>query len=723
MSQHSPHPGSIPHVRPPRPPPVRRSRGWAVLAPLLAALILATAGLPVQAGSAAAVNCDTSPFHDVCPDAWFYSPVMDLLHAGVLSGYQDGTFRPYNGITRGQFAKVLVLATGVTGADPSAPTFADVPASHPFFHVVALAAAQGWIAGYACGGPGEPCDALARPYFRPGAALSRGQMAKMLALAFAWDDPMPARATFVDVPPGSPFFAFVEQAAAEGTMSGYSCGGPGEPCNAANAPYFRPSASSTRAQVSKIVSNSRGHGHRTPTPPPPPAATPRPPTATPTAPVPIASSTAAVPTASATVVPPGATRTPTPTRTPRPPTATRTPWPPSATPTDPPAITATPPAATATPWPPSATPTDPPGATATSWPPSVTPTRIPSATATPHPPSASPTPHPPTSTATPRPPTATATPRPPTATATTQPPSPTPPPPGQCPVLPADNIWNRNVSAVPTVALSSSYISHLGGSGTILHPGFGACCWQGQAIGQPFVAVQNQPLVPIHFTAYGSQSDPGPYPIPTDAPIEGCQTCGGDRHVLVEDLDTCTLYEMYHAYPQADGSWNADQGSIFHLTSNALRPDGWTSADAAGLPIYPGLVRYDEVQAGAIHHAIRFTADVSLVSRNWIWPARHSDGEGTGSTDVPMGSRFRLKASVDISGFTPQVRVILQALKDYGMVLADTDGSGGQIDIDGLADDRWSNSTLHVIEQLHASDFEVVDVSGLMIDPNSGQSR
>ncbi len=584
-------------------------RSWPALLPLIVAALV-VGGTHSAAPAQAAADCSGSPFRDVCPDAWFYASVMDLYHAGILSGYQDGTFRPYNGITRAQYAKVMVLATGADAADPPSPIFADVPAGSAFYHVISVAATRGWIAGYTCGGPGEPCDSRRRPYFRPGAAVTRGQVAKIMALAYDWQDRLPHTSTFVDVPSPSPFFAYVERAYAEGALTGYQCGSAGEPCNGGQDPYFRPNAGSTRAQVSKIVSNT---------------------------------------------IHPVGTPVTYPTNTP------------------------------------------PPGATATS--------------------------RPPNATATSRPPGGTATPRPPTATATPRPPSPTPPPPGQCPILPADSIWNRNVSAVPTAASSSAYIARLGGSGTILHPGFGACCWQGQNIGQPFVAVQNQPLVPIHFTAYGQQSDPGPYPIPTDAPIEGCQTCGGDRHVLVEDLDTCTLYEMYHAYPQADGSWNADQGSIFHLTSNALRPDGWTSADAAGLPIYPGLVRYDEVQAGAIHHAIRFTAPDDAVSHSWIWPARHSDGQGSGSDALPMGSRLRLKASVDISGYSQQVQVILQALKDYGMILADTDGSGGQIDIDGLADDRWSNSTLHALEQLHASDFEAVDVSGLMIDPNSGQSR
>src|SRR5205823_4070793 len=177
-------------------------------------------------------------------------------------------------------------------------------------------------------------------------------------------------------------------------------------------------------------------------------------------------------------------------------------------------------------------------------------------------------------------------------------------PTGPCPMFPADNIWNRNIAALPTHALSSNYVNSIGLS-TAVHADFGAGLWNGGPIGIPFVTVPGtQPLVPVSFT-YADESDPGPYPVPTDAPIEGGPNSTGDRHVLVVNRDACTLYEMYYSFPHADGSWNADSGARFPLTSNALRPNTWTSADAAGLPILPGLVSYDEVASGVIRHAIR----------------------------------------------------------------------------------------------------------------------
>jgi hypothetical protein len=314
--------------------------------------------------------------------------------------------------------------------------------------------------------------------------------------------------------------------------------------------------------------------------------------------------------------------------------------------------------------------------------------------------------------------------RTPTRTATTAPTNtatPTAQPGGPCPIFPADNIWNRNIAAVPTAVQSSAYMASWTALGTVpLHPDFGACCWQNQPIGFFYLTVSGQPLVPIHFTAYGSQSDQGPYPIPTNAPIQGGSGSTGDRHVLVVNNDTCILYEMYHSYPQPDGSWNADSGALWHLNSNALRPNGWTSSDAAGLPIYPSLIKYEEVQAGVIRHAMRFT--INDIQNTWVWPARHGDGTTPDLNVAPMGTRLRLKASVDISSYSTQVRVILQGLKDYGMILADYDGDP-QFGLGGVADDRWNNNTLHALENVHAADFEVVDDASLMVDPNSGQSR
>jgi hypothetical protein len=217
---------------------------------------------------------------------------------------------------------------------------------------------------------------------------------------------------------------------------------------------------------------------------------------------------------------------------------------------------------------------------------------------------------------------------------------------------------------------------------------------------------------------YDDESDPGPYPIPPDVPIEGGPSSNGDRHVLVLDRGHCILYEMYDAWPQPDGSWEAGSGAVFDLNAYDLRPAGWTSADAAGLPILPGLVRYDEVASGEIRHAIRFTAPQTR--RAYVWPARHYASSLTGLQYPPMGQRFRLKTGFDMSGFSPEVQVILQAMKTYGIILAD---NGSSWFISGAPDERWDNDVLHELGQVHGSDFEAVDVSSLMIDPNSGQAR
>jgi len=279
-----------------------------------------------------------------------------------------------------------------------------------------------------------------------------------------------------------------------------------------------------------------------------------------------------------------------------------------------------------------------------------------------------------------------------------------------CPLFPANNIWNARVDTLPVHPLSSAYVSSIGAS-TGLHPDFGTE-WSGGLIGIPYtVTVGTQTPVTITFTAYGDESDPGPYPIPPNAPIED----GSDRHVLVVDKDHCKLYEMFNSVPQPDGSWDADSGAVFDFNSNALRPAGWTSADAAGFPILPGLVRYDEVQAGAITHALRFTSNCT---QNYIWPARHRANHGSCSNPPPMGLRFRLKASFDISSYPAQVQVILTALKTYGMFVAD---NGSNWYISGTHDDLWNDDTLSNISRVTGSDFEAVDETSLMLDPNSGQ--
>ncbi len=292
-------------------------------------------------------------------------------------------------------------------------------------------------------------------------------------------------------------------------------------------------------------------------------------------------------------------------------------------------------------------------------------------------------------------------------------------PPQRCSILPADNIWNTPISGLPVDANSAAYINSMGASDT-LHADFGSGVWppgSNSPIGIPYVEVAaSQPDVTINYTAYGSESDPGPWPIPATAPVEGGPDADGDRHVIVLDREECVLYELYRAFPQGNGSWNADSGAEYDLTSNVLRPDGWTSADAAGLPIFPGLVTYNEVASGEITHAIRFTVD--RTRNEHVWPARHDASSLSGAEYPPMGQRFRLKASFDISGYSPEIQVILTAMKEYGLILAD---NGSSWFISGAPDARWDNDILHEWDDIPGSAFEAVDVSSLMVDPNSGQ--
>ena len=287
---------------------------------------------------------------------------------------------------------------------------------------------------------------------------------------------------------------------------------------------------------------------------------------------------------------------------------------------------------------------------------------------------------------------------------------------GTCPVLPADNIWNTPVDQLPVSASSSAWVNTIGAAKT-LHADFGSGLYIGAPIGIPYIIVPGtQVKYPATFT-YTSESDPGPYAIPLSTPIEGGSQSTGDRHALVIDGDNCILYELYAAYPLAS-SWSAGSGAIFNLLSNALRPSGWTSTDAAGLPVLPGLVRYDEIAAGEIRHAIRFT--VPQTQRAFVWPARHYASSLTGTQYPPMGARIRLRAGFDITSFSAANQVILRALKKYGMMLAD---NGSAWYVSGVPDSRWNNDDLHNLSLIHGSDFEAVDVSGLMIDPNSGQAK
>jgi len=283
-----------------------------------------------------------------------------------------------------------------------------------------------------------------------------------------------------------------------------------------------------------------------------------------------------------------------------------------------------------------------------------------------------------------------------------------------CPLFPANNIWNARVDALPVHARSADYVASIGPD-TGLHPDFGSGTWDGGPIGIPFnIVPATQPRVPIAFD-YADESDPGPYPIPPDAAIEGGPQSTGDRHILVLVRDSCFLFETFSSYPQSDGSWLAGSGAIYDLRSNALRPAGWTSADAAGLPILHGLVRYEEVSAGEIRHALRFTA--RYTQRAFVWPARHFASSSTDPARPPMGIRFRLKASFDISGFPSEVQVILKALKVYGLILAD---NGGDWFISGAPDERWDNDVLRALKSVHGRDFEAVDTSSLMVHPDSG---
>jgi hypothetical protein len=289
---------------------------------------------------------------------------------------------------------------------------------------------------------------------------------------------------------------------------------------------------------------------------------------------------------------------------------------------------------------------------------------------------------------------------------------------GGCEVFPSNNVWNARIDSLPVDARSSAYVNSIDSSVT-LHPDFGAGLYQGAPIGIPFKVVPaTQPGVTINF-GDPDESDPGPYPVPADAPIEGGPNSSGDRHVLILRQGECKLYELANAYPNADGSWRASWGATWDLRTNALRPAGWSSADAAGLPILPGLVRYDEVAAGRITHAIRFTAP--RTQKAYVWPARHDASSNTDPNVPPMGQRFRLKASFDLSGFSKDARVILEAMKTYGIILAD---NGSPWFITGAPDDRWDNDALNTaFNRVKGSDFEAVDTSSLIVDANSGEAK
>jgi hypothetical protein len=283
--------------------------------------------------------------------------------------------------------------------------------------------------------------------------------------------------------------------------------------------------------------------------------------------------------------------------------------------------------------------------------------------------------------------------------------------------FPANNAWNQDISASAVDTNSDSYINFIGPTAP-LHPDFGSGQYQGSYIGIPYSVVDaSQSPVKILFNAYGDESDPGPMPIPSNANVEGYPNPGtGDRHVVVLDKDHCWLYELYGSSVNTDGSWNAGSAAVWDLQNYTQRPFAWTSADAAGLPIFPGLVRYDEAANGQIAHAMRFTLQHSAAA--FVEPATHWAGNSSDPFAAPMGMRVRLKASFDISSFSATNQTILKALKQYGMIMAD---NGSSMYLSGAPDDRWDNNDLHNLSTLAASDFEVLALGTVYTTANVPQ--
>jgi hypothetical protein len=280
---------------------------------------------------------------------------------------------------------------------------------------------------------------------------------------------------------------------------------------------------------------------------------------------------------------------------------------------------------------------------------------------------------------------------------------------GACPVFPTTSVWNTPVNTLPVAADSATIIAAIGDSG--VHADFGSGLWDGSRIGIPYVVVHGKTTPKSRVTFdYADESDKGPYPIPATVPIEGApgHLDSGDRHALIVDRDSCRLYELY-ALHREGSRWAAGSGAIWNLRSNALRPATWTSADAAGLPILPGLARWDgDASTGHIDHALRFT--VQRTRNTFIYPARHQASSSSDPSLPPMGLRVRLKASVDISKLPRQARIVAQAMKTYGMIVAD---NGSNWYVSGAPSPKWSNDQLHALGALHGSDFEVVDTSKL----------
>lgn len=274
-------------------------------------------------------------------------------------------------------------------------------------------------------------------------------------------------------------------------------------------------------------------------------------------------------------------------------------------------------------------------------------------------------------------------------------------------IFPSDNPWNTDISTSPVDPYNEQIIAQVANTG--FHPDFGSGEWDGAPIGIPYVVVcSSQAKIPVVYRGnnndgnYGDESDPGPFPIPLTAPIEG--NGNGDSHVIAVDIDNKKLYELYNASVNGN-NWEASSGAVFNLQTNELRTEGWTSADAAGLPIFPGLVRYDEIEKGVIDHAIRFTLSKNLVKPSYIYPARHKVNGGGGQYGLPFGARVRLKNSFDISSYPARIQIILKAMKKYGIILADI---GSNLYISGAPDERWNNDELRLLGNIKGSDLEVV---------------
>jgi hypothetical protein len=275
-----------------------------------------------------------------------------------------------------------------------------------------------------------------------------------------------------------------------------------------------------------------------------------------------------------------------------------------------------------------------------------------------------------------------------------------------CPVFPASSVWNKRVDKLPLRKDSKTIVKAIGANLNV-HADFGSGVWDGGPIGIPITVVDSSQSTSAVDFHYDDESDPGPYPIPAGVAVEGGPGANGDRHAIIVDRDSCTLYELFDLWPPG-AMWSAGSGAIWKLGSNALRPRGWTSADAAGLPILPGLARYDEVARGVIDHALRFT--VSRTRRAYVYPARHYASSYTSKRLPPMGLRLRLRKNFPVAKYPPQARVVLRALKLYGMIVAD---NGSSWYISGAPDPGWSNDQLHTLHRVKGSDFRVVNTSKL----------